>query len=477
MQSKNKAAVQLSSETKSNLKILRQDRSTIHDMRCFLCHGDNEWEIIDYSAFGIAIVASNEFPLNFEIQDALIRIEDVEISKVSLIKVRQELTDKGFKTAFEVTSDPLSLEKFNVFPEIWKITKSLEKEYERMNFIPQAFVTKVFEIKHLLESFEKKIIQLECLQSFTSRSQIEDFEDTVINVSGKAIYELWKGRHDEMALILENERSDVQKAAFEFFREQLKSLIYQSPFANRSLQKPLGYAGDFEMMNLIYHNESTGKSLFARCMEKCFQEHAEPQAVRNRVEYLLGKIRGTLKNNPKSKVTILSVACGPAMEVQKLIEQTPQNELDFIEIHLLDQDLNALKHVQRRIRKIATSLNKKVEVKLISTTIKNMLITGLECNEYDLIYSAGLFDYFTDQVATSASNTLYEALKPNSQVIIGNFDVSAPNRFGMSLVFDWNLIYRSAADLKRIFAVPGAKLSIEKEECGVNLFCVISKGE
>ncbi|HXH31906.1 MAG TPA: hypothetical protein VNJ01_13940 [Bacteriovoracaceae bacterium] len=462
-------------QTTSNVKVLRQDRLTISDMRCFLHDETNEWEIIDYSAFGIAVVSTHEFPEKFEIVNGIIRIESHEISKVSLVKVRQEITEKGFKTAFEVTSDPLSIEKFQVFPEIWKITKSLGREYQRMSTLPKEFVTKVFELKHLLEAFEKKIAHLEGVQAYTSQSQIEDFESTVIDVGGKAIFEFWRGAHDEMAKILKDEPIDVVKMAFEFFREQLKALVYQSPFANRSLQKPLGYAGDYEMMNLIYHNENTGKSLFGRCMEKCFQQHAEPQAVRNRVEFLLEKIRSTMRTKPGKKITILSVACGPAMEVQKFIEQTPQADLTNVEIHLLDQDLNALKHVQRRLRKIASGLGKKVEVKLISTTIKNLINTGLDHDGYDLIYSAGLFDYFTDQVATLAATTLFNSLEEGSNLVIGNFDVSAPTRFGMSMVFDWNLIYRSNEDLLRIFNVPGAQLSIEKEECGVNLFCNISK--
>ncbi len=459
----------------SNVKTLRQDRSTISDMRCFLHVGQDEWEIVDYSAFGIAVLSLHGFPDQHEIPRAQVRMENHELATVSLLKVREEATEKGMKTAFEITSDPLSIEKFNVFPEIWKIAKSLEREHQKLCAIPRAFTVTVFELKHLLEAFEKKIVHLEAVQTFTSQAQIDDYEATVIDVAGSAIHQFWTVAHDEMERILRDEPVEVVKAAFEFFREQLKALVYQSPFAHRSLQKPFGYAGDYEMMNLIYHNERLGKSLFGRCMERCFLEHAEPQAVRNRVEYLLAKIRLTVKEKPGKKVTVLSVACGPAMEVQKFIEQAPQAELDAVEFHLLDQDLGALKHVQRRLRKIATGMGKKVEVKLIGTTIKNMIHSGLEHEGYDLIYSAGLFDYFTDQVATLAASVLYESLAPGSRLIIGNFDVSAPTRFGMSMVFDWNLIYRTGEDLRRIFGIPGAALSIEKEDCGVNLFCNLAK--
>ncbi len=104
-----------------------------------------------------------------------------------------------------------------------------------------------------------------------------------------------------------------------------------------------------------------------------------------------------------------------------------------------------------------------------------MITRGWEENNFDLLYSAGLFDYFSDPVAQLAAKALFKRLKPGGQLIIGNFNLTAPNQFAMRLALDWSLIYRSCDDLKRLFGDLGGVLSIEQEPEGVNLFCVINE--
>ncbi len=64
-----------------------------------------------------------------------------------------------------------------------------------------------------------------------------------------------------------------------------------------------------------------------------------------------------------------------------------------------------------------------------------------------LIYSAGLFDYFTEPVAQMAASKMLASVKPGGRVIIGNFSKDNPCVPFMELVLDWHLIYRSEEDL------------------------------
>jgi extracellular factor (EF) 3-hydroxypalmitic acid methyl ester biosynthesis protein len=73
------------------------------------------------------------------------------------------------------------------------------------------------------------------------------------------------------------------------------------------------------------------------------------------------------------------------------------------------------------------------------------------------------------------AKALFERLKPGGQLIIGNFSLKTPNQFGMRIALDWNLIYRSHEDLRRLFGNLGGTFSVEQEPEGVNLFCVIRK--
>jgi len=58
------------------------------------------------------------------------------------------------------------------------------------------------------------------------------------------------------------------RAASRYFHDRFGPLIDLSPFAARCFHKPLGYAGDFEMMNMVYRNESLGDTLFGRSLSR-----------------------------------------------------------------------------------------------------------------------------------------------------------------------------------------------------------------
>jgi hypothetical protein len=93
---------------------------------------------------------------------------------------------------------------------------------------------------------------------------------------------------------------------------------------------------------------------------------------------------------------------------------------------------------------------------------------------YDLIYSAGLFDYLKDRTARAAGARLVAALAPGGTAVIGNFGTANPSRAMLELILDWPLHHRSASDLRRLFGDLGTGMTIEQEATGINLFAAIS---
>ena len=107
--------------------------------------------------------------------------------------------------------------------------------------------------------------------------------------------------------------------------------------------------------------------------------------------------------------------------------------------------------------------------------IKNIIARGTDYKKYDLVYSAGLFDYLSDPIANKAATKMFESVESGGKMIIGNFNVDNPNMAEMDYALDWKLIYRSEDDLLNLFSDLGGKLSIENEKLDINLFCVIDK--
>jgi len=162
------------------------------------------------------------------------------------------------------------------------------------------------------------------------------------------------------------------------------------------------------------------------------------------------------------------------MELQLILRKDPSLlSAGRAEITLLDQDAGALTHAREQIQALAARAGVEVTLSCVNTSIMTVIAAGLH-GSYDLIYSAGLFDYLKDRTASAAGVRLVDALTPGGSAVIGNFGVANPTRPLMELILDWPLHHRSASDLRRLFGDIGTSMTIEQEATGVNLFAVIS---
>ena len=96
--------------------------------------------------------------------------------------------------------------------------------------------------------------------------------------------------------------------------------------------------------------------------------------------------------------------------------------------------------------------------------------------KYNLIWSAGLFDYLNKDLFKMLLSKLLVFVKPGGELVIGNFSLNNPCRDWMECG-KWFLHHRSPADLIKIATdcgVPREKVAVQAEPLGVNLFLHIS---
>ena len=67
-------------------------------------------------------------------------------------------------------------------------------------------------------------------------------------------------------------------------------VIQEASFCRQIINKPEGYAGDAEMMRIIYHNGFEGSTPFGKFMNKLAVQTEACQAVRNRRTFLREQI-------------------------------------------------------------------------------------------------------------------------------------------------------------------------------------------
>jgi extracellular factor (EF) 3-hydroxypalmitic acid methyl ester biosynthesis protein len=264
---------------------------------------------------------------------------------------------------------------------------------------------------------------------------------------------------------------DELAAAVARCRGLVGPIFDRSELLARLFSKPLGYAGDYEMMNMIYAEHTAGSDLLGQALGRYAVAMPEACAVRNRVAYLGDKIVAAAdKATSERPARILSVAAGPALEIQALLA-VHDGLLERSHFVLLDQDPRALAHARRQINAVTSDAS---NVEYLRCDIREVIKHGLEQPRFDLIYSAGLFDYFSDRTARAAAARLAESLALGGSLVIGNFGPGGPSRALMELVLDWHLTYRSADRLKELYSTLGHPVHIEAEPSGINLFAIIN---
>lgn len=278
--------------------------------------------------------------------------------------------------------------------------------------------------------------------------------------------------------ICDDIEEDAQPAHRVFGQRQLHPHLLSAPFIYRTYIKPLGYAGDYEMMNMIIRNGYEGASLYAKLVNAWLLDQDGPEAVRNRVGFLTNKlIEETSRVSRAGKIAnIFCVACGPAWEVVNFMAE--QLLADQARFDLLDFNEETLQYTGGKIDETRKKHGRKTEVKLIKNSVQNLLRSGARgVAKYDLIYCSGLYDYLNDRICKALNNYFYDLLLPGGLLVVGNFGPHTPVKHFIEHFLEWFLIYRDPKQLAT-FTPEQARpdnCSVVAEGTGSNLFFAARK--
>ena len=132
-------------------------------------------------------------------------------------------------------------------------------------------------------------------------------------------------------------------------QRDLLPLMMASPFFNRVYSKPLGYAGDYEMVNMMFRKERGGKTTYAQIVNDWLLNGGPPQAHRNRI-YLLEKMLAKAAEDAtfsNKNLRVLNVGCGPVQELQLFIAKN--KSAHRFSFDLLDFNAETLDYAKRQI--------------------------------------------------------------------------------------------------------------------------------
>ncbi len=233
-------------------------------------------------------------------------------------------------------------------------------------------------------------------------------------------------------------------------KRQLHSLLLSSPFMHRIYEKPLGYAGDYEMVSMILRDPLEGSSLFSKILNSWFLGQVPAEAHRNRVKFLTRRMfeEAARLSAKGGRLRVLNLGCGPAREVQDFIAAASEvsNQAEFT---LLDFNEETLSHTRSIIEQTKRLHHRNTLIRAVKKSVAQVLKTAGRpiMDKYELIYCAGLFDYLPERTCKQLMNIFYAMLAPGGVIIATNVDAGNPIKRIMGFIFEWHLVYRTGPEV------------------------------
>ena len=265
-----------------------------------------------------------------------------------------------------------------------------------------------------------------------------------------------------------------------FAQRELHPLMMCSPFMHRAFTKPLGYAGDFEMVRMMLSEPWEGKNTFAKLLNASALRHEAPAAHRNRIHLLQQALkRETVRcvANGEKRVRILNIGCGPAVEIRDFAKADPVSS--HAEFQLVDFNTDTLDHVRQNLIPEVLRLRPEMKVVTEQRSVHEIIQSSVEgkaeaLEEYDMVYCAGLFDYFRDTTCGYLLKLFYSWVKPGGLVLVTNVTPTHSSVAIMGMVLEWALELRSEKSMLDLAPEIGRQETY-LDQTGVNVFLEIRK--
>ena len=166
-------------------------------------------------------------------------------------------------------------------------------------------------------------------------------------------------------------------------------------------------------------------------------------AVRERRLRIAERLDETAERCPRG-ADVYSIACGHLREAEVASSVADGRIRRFV---ALDADARSLDVVSRRHPDVT------VREGSFATLLRDRSVIG----SFDFVYSAGLFDYMADRIASKLVRTMFGMLRPGGRLLVSNFLPCVVDAGYLETYFGWHLIYRDRGQLAEL----GAELPAE----------------
>lgn len=402
--------------------------------------------------------------------------------------VLRHLLDAATKTVCEATLDETqwtNLPLVSALQKDGRIAKEFKtflKDWQKFYIVSPEFKVAVANMQTFLHDLRLWLDQMELRITSTSKSEASRLKKDLGRIIGQNTTPILTEMFEKFEDITRRVDADLSGVHAAFAKRMLHPLLLCSPFLYRAYYKPLGYAGDYEMVNMMFRDPLEGESLYAKIVNLWFLQQPPAQAHRNRIDYLIHKLDETacLTLKPGKSARILSIGCGPAMEVQKFMAR--KSFIEHMQFTLMDFNQETLNYTRGVLGQVRNHHSSDMTVDFVKKSVDRILRDGSRrsttgCEGYDFVYCAGLFDYLANPICQRLMEIMYEWVNPKGLLVATNVSTANPRKPTMDYIMDWHLIYRSAQDLSllRPGNASAEECVVKADDTGVNIFIEVRK--
>jgi extracellular factor (EF) 3-hydroxypalmitic acid methyl ester biosynthesis protein len=448
-------------------------------------------QVLDLSPTGLGVALGDAFhagaskpsgaPMAFLLPPGTV-IEEVRLYQRGTVVARERavvvnlVRGVGLRLGLRLTSGLLDLGALQLrdVASIEQLLGHLGHQHRERELLPASWRAGVADLAQLLKRTRDFFDGLD-------ESLCERQPDAPEQALFAELFETWGPHYHGMLRELHEQTTVLSAEArlhgLDYAGHLLLPLVWHGPIHRRAFEKPRGYAGDYELMRLFFATAMEGFTLYSRFLHFVGQRYPMARTVVSRERTMREKVRSLVTAG--RPVRVLSLASGPALELQNLLSELPRIDHP-VELFLLDQDEEALACAHRSLCRTLVERRDtlpRVQLSALHFSISQLLRPKDEAEvavgrdvlgSMDLLYSAGLFDYLPRSVAKRLVRRLMRMLRPGGELFIGNLREDPASAFMMEHAVAWHLVYREPPQMLELAAdlpeVAEARVELDQTE-------------
>ncbi len=238
------------------------------------------------------------------------------------------------------------------------------------------------------------------------------------------------------------------------FREAIWPWGSKSWVMDRSISKPRGYPGDYQLLTAIYNNVPKSKGL-GGYIDRYLLNFTLARAVAGRMIALRHFLVEEFARRD-GKISVLDVACGACREFTEDF-RVPSDT--YVLFTCVDNDDEALDYVRSNV---APMLPDNMSMEYVKYNALRMTSASANVRRFgrsDLIYSVGLCDYIPDEYLIPLLQGWRESVHDGGIVYVAYKDCRLYDTAEYQWLLDWYFFQRTEEDCFALYEKAGYDMS------------------